>query len=203
MVCLFDAVCHLLGDFMEGFKRDFKKAAILYRSTCDDYSFSHSCHKYATYSLTGKGSPPDYLKAFEYFKKGCHLEDAGSCFFAGLMCMYDNENTKIKQDYLQGMGFLNQSCDKGNHNSCHYISGIYFFGVPDVFNKNMATAYDYSNKACELGNIYACANISRMYTKGDGVEKNPELANVYKKKVIVMGKELKDQFKPVELEREI
>nr|CAH0113695.1 unnamed protein product [Daphnia galeata] len=194
--------CHRLGDFMESVKKDFKKAANLYRSTCDDYKFSHSCHKYATYSLIGKGSPPDYPKAFEYFKKGCGLDDAGSCFFAGLMCIYDNENTKIKQDYLQGIGFLNQSCDKGSGNSCHYLSGMYFMGVPDVLEKNLTSAYDYSNKACDLGNIYACANLSRMYTKGDGVEKNLELANKYNKKVKGMQSEPKCQFKPIEIERE-
>jgi cytochrome c oxidase assembly factor 7 len=179
---------------METVKKDFKKAATLYRSTCDDYNFSHSCHKYATYSLIGKGSPPDYPKAFEYFQKGCHLDDASSCFFAGLMCIFDNKNTKIKQDYPQGMGFLNKSCEKGSGNSCHYLSGMYFLGVPDVLEKNLTSAYEYSHKACDLGNIYACANLSRMYIQGDGVERDPELASKYKKKVIVMEKELKGQF---------
>ena len=64
---------------MESIKKDFNKAASLYRSTCDDYHFSRSCHKFASYSLTGKAGPADPSKAFEYFKKGCNFGDADSC----------------------------------------------------------------------------------------------------------------------------
>ena len=54
---------------MKSIKKDFNKAASLYRSTCDDYQFSRSCHKFASYALTGKGGPADPSKAFDYFKE--------------------------------------------------------------------------------------------------------------------------------------
>lgn len=198
---MYVAVCHLLGDFMESIKKDFNKAASLYRSTCDDYQFSRSCHKFASYALTGKGGPADPSKAFDYFKKGCNYGDADSCLYAGLMCTANNEKIKVKLDYPQGMGFLDQSCEKGNHNGCYYLSGMYLTGVPEVLEKNMTSAFNYSIKACDLGNIYACANVSRMYTKGDGVEQNAEIALQFKKKVFEMEKELRGQFKPIEMER--
>ena len=93
----------------------------------------------------------------------------------------------------------------------------------------METAYKYSIKACEQGyillviliyghtifhcqmlllrsficrNIFACANTSRMYHRGEGVEKNAELAEVYKKRVIEMEKQQNANFKPIELQRQ-
>ena len=44
-------------------------------------------------------------------------------------------------------------------------------------------------------------NASRMYSKGDGVEQNVEIAAKYKKKVFEMEKQLRGQFKPIEMER--
>lgn len=48
-------VCHLLGDYLEGVKKDFEKASKVYRSTCDDYGYSKSCLKYGKYAILGKG----------------------------------------------------------------------------------------------------------------------------------------------------
>lgn len=84
----------------------------------------------------------------------------------------------------------------------YYLSGLYLTGVPNVLEKNMETAYKYSLKACEQGNIFACANTSRMYHRGEGVEKNVELAEVYKKRVIEMEKQQNANFKPIELQRQ-
>lgn len=185
---------------MESIKKDFNKAASLYRSTCDDYHFSRSCHKFGTYSLIGKGTQSDPTKAFEYFKKGCSFGEGDSCLFAGLMCTSTNEKQLIKQNYPEGMGFFSQSCEKGNHNGCYYLSGIYLSGVPNVVEPNMKSAYDYSLKACDLGNIYACSNVSRMYSRGDGVAQNAELATKFKEKVIEMEKQMKADFRPIELQ---
>lgn len=57
--------------------------------------------------------------------------------------------------------------------------------------KDMIRSFDYSLKACELDNMYACANLSRMYDKGDGVEKNPELALKYRKKAEELQEEVR------------
>lgn len=48
-------MCHLLGDYLEGVKKDFEKASKVYRSTCDDYGYSKSCLKYGKYAILGKG----------------------------------------------------------------------------------------------------------------------------------------------------
>lgn len=194
-------VCHLLGDFMESIKKDFPKAASLYRSNCDDYKFPRSCHKFAAYSLVGKGCQEDYLKAFEYFKKGCELGEADSCLYSGLMNITKTKKNLIEQDFPSGMKFLNQACDKGSHNGCFYLAGLYLSGVQNVIEQDMSTAYKYSLKACDLGNMYACGNVSRMYSKGEGVEQNKEFADKYKKKALDLESELQAKFKPIELQR--
>ena len=187
---------------MESVKKDFGKAASLYRSTCDDYSFSRSCHKFATYSLTGKGCQSDQQKAFEYFKKGCTHGESDSCLFAGLMCTSNNPKHQVKQNYPEGLDFLNKSCEKGSHNGCYYLSGMYLTGVPNHVEQSMSSAFKYSMKACDLGNVYACANVSRMYSRGDGVAQNEQEAAKYKMKAVEMEKQLKADFKPIELQRD-
>lgn len=186
---------------MESIKKDYPKAANLYRSNCDDYKYPRSCFKFASYSLTGKGCKADQQRSFEYFKKGCNLGDKDSCLYAGLMCVANNEKTNIKRDYPAGMAFLKQSCDGGSNNGCFYLSALYLAGVPGVLEKDMKMAYELSNKGCELGNMYACANLSQMYTRGDGVEKNEELAAKYKAMALEMEKQLKANFRPIEFQQ--
>lgn len=55
----------------------------------------------------------------------------------------------------------------------------------------MKQGFEYSKKACELGNCYACANLSQMYKKGEGVEKDEELAQKYR----LQAKELHSEMK--------
>ena len=186
---------------MESIKRDYPKAAKLYQSTCDDYGFPRSCFKFASYSVTGKGCKADPLRAFEYFKKGCTLGEKDSCLYAGLMCVAQNETVNVKKDYPQGIEFLRKSCDGGNNNACFYLSGMYISGIPGVLEKDMKVAYDFTNKGCELGNIYSCVNLSQMYAKGDGVEKNEQLAAKYKAKALEMENQLKANFRQIQFEQ--
>ena len=194
-------MCHLLGDFLESVKKDFSKAATIYRSTCDDYKFSRSCHKYAGYSLAGKGCTEDHPTALSYFQKGCSLGEGDSCLYAGLMKIAENDKIKVKKDYPEGINFLNASCDKGNNTGCYYLSGLYLTGVPNVMEKDMSKAFEYTNKACELGNIFACANLSQMYKRGEGVEKNEELADKLRAKTKEMEQQLQAKFRPIEMEQ--
>ena len=98
---------------MESVKKDFPKAANLFRSTCDDYQFPRSCYKFASYSLIGKGCQANNEQAFTYFKKGCDYGDRDSCLYSGLMLVSseDNKVVTIKRDYPSGMGFLKKACE--------------------------------------------------------------------------------------------
>ncbi|XP_030037748.1 cytochrome c oxidase assembly factor 7 homolog [Manduca sexta] len=184
-------VCHLLGDYLEAIKKDFNKAAKVFKSNCLDYNFGKSCLKIGNYTLVGKGNEKgDPAEALTYFEKGCSLNEPGACLHAGMLLTATGPNINIKRDVPRGYNYLKKSCDSNDDMACHYLSGMYMTGVPKNVadfnphrpekNKNidflikpdMKQAFTFAKKACECGNMYACANVSMMYKKGDGVEKN-------------------------------
>lgn len=106
------------------------------------------------------------------------------------------------------MSLLEKACSGKNANACYYLSGMYIVGVKKdnpledakfggpkkveyEIPKDMQKAFLYAQEGCNLGNMYSCSNLSQMYSKGDGVEKNPEMAEKYKQLAIEMQKELK------------
>uniref|UniRef100_A0A1A9ZGM6 Cytochrome c oxidase assembly factor 7 homolog n=1 Tax=Glossina pallidipes TaxID=7398 RepID=A0A1A9ZGM6_GLOPL len=210
-------VCHLLGDYLEGIKKDFEKAAKVYKSTCDDYGYAKSCFKFGNYSFLGKGksgSKGDAKAAYSYYEKGCKLNDSDSCLHSGLLLVSRSMPKEIDRDVPKGLEFLSKSCDMNNATACFYLSGMHISGVqkkPEEYNaqaktdptsqnsgeyiveKDMKKAFEFAYKACELRNMYACANLSQMYARGDGIEKNEVEAEKYKKMALEMQDEIKKQ----------
>ncbi|XP_050292828.1 cytochrome c oxidase assembly factor 7 homolog [Anthonomus grandis grandis] len=196
-------VCHLLADFLEAIKKDYEKAAKVYKNNCDEYKFGKSCLKYGGYCLTGKGvKTSNYPAAYNYFEKGCNLDEPYSCFNQAILLVTKNDGFGVKQDVLKGMELLQKACAAQNGMACYYLSGLYIAGAKngssvgdkgekDSFDipRNMEKAFKYALEGCNLGNMYSCANVSQMYTKGDGVEKNLELADKYKKRALEMQEE--------------
>lgn len=98
----FFLVCHLLADFLEAIKKDYEKAGKVYRTNCDDYKYGKSCLKYATYNFLGKGSKKsDFKLAYDYFEKGCNLDEPDSCLHQGLLLISKNEQVELKQDVIK------------------------------------------------------------------------------------------------------
>jgi len=203
-------VCHLLGDYLEAIDKDFQKAARVYKTNCDDSQYAKSCHKYASYALLGKGvNKQDYKEAYNYFEKGCNLNNPDSCLHQGLLLVSKNESNGINTNILKGMELLEKACLRQNANACYYLSGMYISGVkkPNVkvkeyeklnkdsyeVKRDMKRAFKYTLDGCNLGHIYSCVNLSQMYSRGDGVEKNAELAEKYKKIALEMQEEMQSQ----------
>lgn len=91
-----------MADFLEAIKHDYEKAAKVYKNNCDEFKYGKSCMKYATYSLLGKGSKKsDFKLAYDYFEKGCNLEEPDSCLNQGLLLITKNNEVEIKQDVLK------------------------------------------------------------------------------------------------------
>lgn len=95
------------------------------------------------------------------------------------------------------MALLEKSCEAKNATACYYLSGLHIAGakngrkVGDLIEKDqydvpkdMEKAFKYAMKGCNLGNMYSCANLSQMYHKGEGVEKNQELADKFKARAV-------------------
>ena len=97
---------------------------------------------------------------------------------------------------VKGRDLLESGC-KGNDASCCYrLSLIYLLGKHS-FHRDLGEAFKYAKKGCELGSIYSCINLSQMYKRGEGTEKNEELAQQYKKRAQDMDR---DRKKTVEIE---
>lgn len=93
-------VCHLLGDYLEGIRRDFDNARKVYKMACDDLGYARSCENYANYAVVGRGASgtkPDPILALEYYGKGCSLKDENSCLKAGLLSI--SNELGDKRDY--------------------------------------------------------------------------------------------------------
>ena len=203
-------VCHLLGDYLEGIKKDFEKASKVYKSTCDDYGYAKSCYKFGNYSFLGKGksgSKGDPRSAYSYYEKGCNLNDPDSCLHSGLLLVSRSMPKVIDRNVPKGLEFLTKSCDMNNATACFYLSGMHISGVQKqvdeelptkptkdgdyIVLKDMKKAFDFAYKACELRNMYACANLSQMYARGDGTDKNDKEAEKYQKMAMEMQDEVK------------
>ncbi|KAI8035005.1 cytochrome c oxidase assembly factor 7 homolog [Drosophila gunungcola] len=135
--------CHLLGDYLEGIKKDFEKASKVYKSTCDDYGYAKSCYKYGNYSFLGKGksgSKGDPRVAYEYYEKGCNLNDSDACLHSGLLLVSRSMPKEIDRNVPKGLEFLTKSCDMNNATACFYLSGMHISGVQKKPDQSAATA---------------------------------------------------------------
>ncbi|XP_047539230.1 cytochrome c oxidase assembly factor 7 homolog [Vanessa atalanta] len=191
-------VCHLLADYLEAIKKDFDKAAKVYKSNCMEYNYGKSCLKYGNYALIGRGrEKSDPQEALKYFEKGCELNDPTSCLHAGLLLTATGPAITVQRDVPKGYNYLKKSCDNNEAMACHYLAGMYLTGVPKnpkeynphnpeknanidfLIKPDLKQAFQFAKRGCELGNVFACANVSLMYKKGDGVEQNLDESKKY------------------------
>lgn len=180
-----------MGDFFEGIKKDFERAAKVYKSTCDDYNLASSCHKYAGYLFLGKGCTQDTKAALGYYTRGCNGGDMQSCLNAGLMHLSGATSNGATKNVPEAIKLIEQSCDGNNATGCYYLSGLCISGVEGHRGKDMTAAFRHGVKACELGNMYACSNVSQMYRKGDGVAKNEELSVQFRQRATDLQEQVK------------
>lgn len=66
--------------------------------------------------IKGRLIQQDYVKAFEYFQKGCEQEDDNSCFEMGYAYY---EGNGVKQDFTKAKKFYGKACDLGHQTSCN------------------------------------------------------------------------------------
>jgi len=192
-------VCHLLGDYFEAIKKDWQKAGKLYQVNCDEYNYGHSCYKFGNYTFMGKGSVKvDHAKAAEYYDKGCSLKYPDACLHSGLM--RTSETSQVPKDHKKAFQDFDVGCGLKSPMCCFYLSGMFISGVEGFLKKDMEKAFHYSNTACELGNMYACANLSQMYKKGDGVPKDEQKAQEYRRKAEEMQDQVVKQFRTIAFE---
>ncbi|XP_014203250.1 cytochrome c oxidase assembly factor 7 homolog [Copidosoma floridanum] len=176
-------VCHLLGDYNEAIKKDFKQAASIYEKNCNNLDYGRSCAKLGGWKLIGKGCKKNIVEAFQYMKKGCDFGDGIGCTNAGIVSITNVDvNRENKQAVIQsGINMLSKGCvESKNEKACYFLTGLFINGIDGIVEKSPLEAYKYSLLACEYGVPNACMYISRLHELGEGVEKNPKLAETFR-----------------------
>uniref|UniRef100_T1JHP9 Kazal-like domain-containing protein n=1 Tax=Strigamia maritima TaxID=126957 RepID=T1JHP9_STRMM len=181
--------CHLLADYMEAVKKDFPKAAAVYKLNCDERSYGKSCYKYGAYTLIGKGNTQqNFVEALKYLSKGCENGSPQGCLGAGVLLQAPE--LLQHRDHKKSISNFERGCAAGDPKCCFHASGLYIRGFKDVIPVNFKKAFECALKGCELGHPHACNNVSQMYSRGDGVEKNEELAAKYKKQAVEIREQI-------------
>lgn len=143
-------------------------------------------------SFLGRGCEKDNKMAYQYMRRGCDLNDPRGCLHAGTFAISEEKLERSRDVQIsRGMEMLKKACDGNVESGCFYLSGIFLKGIEGFIEKNFKEAYVLSLKSCELGNPYACANLSMMHKKGDGVQKNLDLAKSFKSRADELLKQLK------------
>lgn len=171
--------CHSLAEFYMAVEKNITKAKELYHHTCDELGFADSCFALGNLYLTQK-KHKDPEKAMSLFHRACDLQSSGACNNAGLVYQNGVKGSTIQKDMNKAIEMFRKSCEYGHSNGCFNLSVIYLTGK-DGIPKDLAKAADLSLKSCSMMHPWACANLSRMYSTGDGVEKNPQDAEKYKR----------------------
>ena len=122
----------------------------------------------------------DPEKAMSLFQESCAKKSPGACNNAGLMYQKGVKGSTIEKDLPKAIELFTKACDYGHRNGCFNLSAIYLTGK-DGIPKDMKKAFELSLKSCEMSHPWGCVNVSRMYTLGDGVEKNPQEAEKFKR----------------------
>ena len=171
--------CNRLASFLESILKDFEKARKVYDFNCFKNDYGMSCFKLGQFQFSGKGGEKNLSKAFESFKKGCDSKCGASCH--NLALMFQEGKTPEKQkDFKKTEELLVKGCEYEDMMSCFRLSSLYIKGKEGVA-QDMHKAFNYSLLCCDKDNPYACANVSMMYRKGEGVDKNIEKADHYKR----------------------
>jgi len=132
----------------------------------------------------GLTEAPDTV-ARSLLKRGCNLKDGlhgQACSGYATMCL---SGTGGPRDIPTALSMLKKLCDAPHNDAraCVRLGSVYLRGdstYPGV-KKDIGAAYQIMKRACEeLGHPNGCQVLAVMYSKGDGVEKNEELAEKYR-----------------------
>eukprot|EP00112_Aurelia_sp_Birch-Aquarium-sp1_P012699 Seg2673.4 transcript_id=Seg2673.4/GoldUCD/mRNA.D3Y31 product="Cytochrome c oxidase assembly factor 7" protein_id=Seg2673.4/GoldUCD/D3Y31 len=177
--------CHELGEFYQVVERNTDEASKIFKTNCDERNHSHSC--FSLGYIYSNAKERNFIEALKYYNKGCEGDSIGACNNAGMIYQSGHKKSNIEIDMDKAVECFTKACDKGHRAGCFNLSSIYLTGKNGV-SKDPTKAFELTLKTCELGHPWACANVSRMYKIGDGVEKDEERAQDFRKR----AEELRD-----------
>eukprot|EP00977_Amphora_coffeiformis_P004047 scaffold804_cov165-Amphora_coffeaeformis.AAC.26 len=201
--------CFATGEYLSLFERKHAAAAELYRNVCfrpkkdkspngvlvdNTMAYPAGCFNLAKLHMTGKGGvkvdnaeayhlfdlPHNPVKAMDLYQKTCSDGDSISCFTLATMLLRGDKVNKAADNVSPQEARGEIPLTKREHEQDRQRKPDDHYVIP----RNPARAEKLLRQACDEGShVTACHNLVVMYTQGDdGVQKDPEKADVYAKK---------------------
>ena len=199
-----------MGDFYSrgigGAKKDYKKAAQLYKKACDNDYFP-ACNAIGKLSLLGKGVKKDNVATVQYFSIACNGGYMKAC--NNIATLYTYGLAGVKKNYQRAKKIYEKTCFMGLASGCTAMGDIYYkgYGVHRDFDKaidfyekgclhsgdvsylactnaallhsiekHYAKAKPLLEKACQGEYGAGCVQLGQLYIKGEGVPKDMDKA---------------------------
>lgn len=195
--------CELLGEFFELIEQNIQRAGKLYRFTCDQYSLGKSCHNYASFLFYGRGVNKDYVKALDYFSKGCLQGHASSCFNAAQIHLGEHKEVRrlIPRDIPKSYTLFEKGCLLNNPDSCSLATYLNYSGFVGTKQPDYDKAFKTAERGCALNELNCCVYLTKAYKEGMGCEKNEEKFKETVEKVKDIGEQFKKSKRTLEMQR--
>ena len=87
----------------------------------------------------------------------------------------------LPKNLLDSLTYFEKSCNGSNPVACITLFKIYLDGSSEL-NKDSNRAFEYTKRACDLGDLFGCWNAYLMLKRGDGIAKNEQQCEEYKKR---------------------
>lgn len=156
----------------EGVKQSYAIAGEWYLKAADQGNLK-AMHNLGVLFLEGLGTPKDAAQGYHWIRKAAENGDAGSAYIAGLL-LINGEGTK--KNPTEGVLWLRKAANAGNPDALARLGQDTYFG-DDGIHKDLKSAIPLIKSAAVNGNPWACDTLGLLYEKGEGVPKDPDLAN--------------------------
>lgn len=138
VLCL--VICASFGENISDFTKKCKEG---------DASYCHDAG--VSYYFGQNGAQQDYLKAIEYYQKGCDNKIYRSCSNLGIMY---SDGFGVNQDYKKAIELHSKACNGGNAPACSNLGAMYFLG--QGVKKDIVKSASYFRKACNGKDWIGC-----------------------------------------------
>ena len=156
--CYHAAVVHRDG---EGVPADFERARALFTQACEQ-RFALACFNMGVYS--------EGEQQREFFKRGCALDDVGSCARMG-MAYRDGDG--VEKNPEQAVGYLERAClitEMRAGAACFMLASLYDGHADAPITDDPDTANRWLEEGCARNDADSCQNLAWHYAHGFGLE---------------------------------
>jgi len=94
----------------------------------------------------------------------------------------------LPKNLQDSLTYFEKSCNGNNPVACVTLFKIYLDGSTEL-PKDANKAFECTKRACDLGDMFGCWNAYLMLKKGDGIPKNEQMCEEYRKKFEEIKKE--------------